>query len=193
MGPYERIRLCKQIAALRMGPKPKTWKQVSAAVGGIPERTCQDMLAKFNADEGLHDDPLGVVAETLHLYDAGIAIMSDLAVNGDNDNVRAGSAWRMLSAAKGRLELLVAIGKVPSRLGVYAETRDLERVFQDMGTVLQRHGADPELIRDLLRVIGGGDVGEERRALEQTGTIDGDFYEEDEEAPGIEAQAKRGG
>lgn len=163
MNAYERVRLMKRLADRRA--VGETWASISKAEGK-PIRTLQECLAEYDEIEATHDDPLGVVSETLLIYAKAIGIFAEEAANCEHPAVRVGAGRSMVDAAKGRLELLSAIGKMPRMLAAYRESADLERMFTEMGHVLEKHDADPQLIRDLLDVLGpkdqlalgGGDV-----------------------------------
>lgn len=177
INPYERVQLMSRLAAYRADAKP--WTEI-AKLEGKPIRTLQAVLSQYERTTKGHDDPLGIVNETLLLYAEGISIFAEVAATAEMDTARIGAARSMLDAAKGRLELLSAIGKMPRMLSAYRDAADLDRVFRDMGQVLEQHDAPPELMRALLAVMSG-ETPKGTLALAGGDMIEGDYDDDDPE------------
>ena len=156
MTVVERINLTRRIASARLKQKPDTWQVISKREGGIPPRTLRYIYAQYEAEQQMIADPIAIVDETLALYTEAIKDLAQAAADAQGDgnmNAKVGALRTMLDAAKGRLELLAAVGRLPRRLRVYDEQARVERMIVEMAAVVEQYDVAPELVLDLLGVI----------------------------------------
>jgi chorismate mutase len=153
---FERVRIAQEVARERakLPADRKTWPQLAEQFG-MSERALRYMHSDYVDAQVTMEDPLMVVEETLHLYTEAIEKFAQEAQIGDNASARVGATRSMLEAAKGRLELLSAVGKMPRRLGAMNDVADVHRIVHEMAKVIERHGLGQEVIVELLQIVEG--------------------------------------
>lgn len=153
---FDRVKLAQRVAAYRAeAPKKRlSWSQIEEKEG-VPASTIRYIYAQWLDSQETMEDPLKIVEETLHLYTEAIEKFALEAQEGDNANARVGATRSMLEAAKGRLELLSAVGKLPRRLGAHQDVADVNRIVHEMAKIIERHNLGAEVIQELLSVVEG--------------------------------------
>lgn len=150
------MMLAQRITAARHKAKPDEWK-VIAAREDLPVRTCQDMHARFVEESSLLavNDPTGqkVLDETLLTYEALIELFGEGTDKGETWAVKLGAGRSLLDVLRQRIELLVAMGRIPRSIKASNDRLKVERMLRRMAEVLEQHDAEPDMIRDLLAVI----------------------------------------
>lgn len=126
---------------------------------GIPARTCQHVYTRFEAGYEVVSDSSGmkVLDETLALYNAAIENLSEGAVNGESWAVRVGATGRLMDALRQRVQLLVVMGRMPRSIQAQSDRLRVEQMLRRMAEVVERHEADPDLVRALLAIIDDPD------------------------------------
>ena len=145
----EFVSLGQKLAIERAKPNAKPWRTLAAELGRS-ERTLRDVLARYEEQRALHRDATGsrAINATLHLYDEAIEAAAREVRDGDNSAARIGATRLMLEAAKGRLELLRAVGQAPSPVRL-REREEIDEFVKRLVEIFDRDDLPSEMIDEL--------------------------------------------
>lgn len=150
----ERVQLAQRIAAAKHAIPPETWDKI-AKREGVPKRTCEYVYARYREQVVGLEDPTGqrILDESLLIYTETIALLGEATSKAETWIGRSAAAGKLLDAVKARIELLVVMGRMPRSIQASRDRIRVQTMLRKMAEVLERHGAEPDLIRDLLAII----------------------------------------
>lgn len=154
MTMVERVRLAERMTEARNKKKPDTWEAISKREG-VPLRTCKYIYAQYHDEISKLGDATGgrVLNETLILYGASIETLAWLSEFGETGAVRVGAVRSLLDAAKGRIELLAVMGRMPRSFRAVDELALLSLLVRRMAEVIERRGLEPEIVAEFLGLL----------------------------------------
>jgi hypothetical protein len=154
MSIYERVDLGARVVAARHKPKPDTWP-VIAKREGKALRVVQRAYADYVAARRKHHDPTGdaVIDETLHMYEGLIEWLAAAMEDADIWPAKLGASRQLMEALTNRIDLLVATGKMPRSIQAATDRQRAQILIRRMAEVLERRGAPPEMVRELLEIL----------------------------------------
>lgn len=150
----ERIKMAQRITAGRLKKPPVTFTKLAEAEG-VSQQTAIKLHKEWVEQVELTDDPIRIVEETLAIYSAAIEKFAEEAETGDLSSARVGATRSMVEAAKGRLELLAAIGKLPRNLGALQDHEDTRRLIMEFAKVIEDHDLPSAVVEDILKIVEG--------------------------------------
>lgn len=147
----ERLRIAERVVVARAKAKPDTWKVIEQREK-VPIRTLQSILAQYQDEMGKLGDASGapILQETLLLYTASIEKLAWEAEYGDNTASRVGATRSLLDAAKGRIELLAVMGRMPRSFRAMDELAALQRFVRRLAEIVERHELPPEVVHEFV-------------------------------------------
>jgi hypothetical protein len=143
-----RVKLAERLLAARHKPQPDPWAEI-AVREGIPVRTLKYVLNRYEREDAQLGDPLAVIRQTLALFDEALEKLSDVALHADNSSAQVGAIKLLLETARGRLDLLVALGVIPREVHRLVDQEDAAQLVQRMAAIVEDHHL-PELVIDEL-------------------------------------------
>lgn len=151
---FERVELGARVVAARHKPKPDTWQAIAKREGRAL-RVVQRVYQEYRDREVKHTDPSGdaVIKETLQLYENVIEWLASAIEEADMWTAKTAASRQLMDALKDRIDLLVATGRMPRSIQAATDRQRAQIIVRRMAETLDRHGAPPELVRDLLGVL----------------------------------------
>jgi hypothetical protein len=148
LGMVARVKLAERLLAARHKPQPDPWAEI-AVREGIPVRTLKYVLNRYEREDAQLGDPLAVIRQTLALFDEALEKLSGVALHADNSSAQVGAIKLLLETARGRLDLLVALGVIPREVHRLVDQEDAAQLVQRMAAIVEDHHL-PELVIDEL-------------------------------------------
>jgi hypothetical protein len=150
-----RVQLAQRLAVARAQPTPVAWS-VLAEREGVSISQAHRILAAYRA-EGLQlGDPLGLVRETLGIFNRAIEQLGEIAeAENSHSTVKVGALRLLLEALGARIQLLTAAGLMPKRLSAQRDHEDAVALVRRMAEVIERHDLGDRIVDELIAVVEG--------------------------------------
>jgi hypothetical protein len=150
-----RVQLAQRLAVGRAQPTPVSWN-VLAEREQLSVSQCHRILADYQAEDLRLGDPLGLVRETLGIFNRAIEQLGEIAeADNSHSTVKVGALRLLLEALGGRISLLVAAGLMPKRLSAQRDHEDAVVLVRRLAQVIERHDLGDEIVGELIAVVEG--------------------------------------
>ena len=161
-----RQRAARDLRVFEAREQGAGWDEVAASAG-ISARHARRIYASFEDDEGpLKRDPVVVVEELYLRYEDAYERLGEILEEATHDAAKVGAIRARLDVANSQVNLLQAVGAVPSNLGQLKPEIDLPWVLERIGTVFERHAVPRECLLELAEVLSARSP-EEKARLER--------------------------
>lgn len=154
IGVVGRVQRAQRIAIARAQSPAVPWDKI-AADEDLSRTQCHRILADYQAEDLALGDPLGLVRETLSIFNRSIELLGEMAENEKHVAYRTGAIRLLLEALGARIQLMVAAGLMPKRLSAQKDHDDAMVLVRKMAEVIQRHDLNDEVVDELIEVVGG--------------------------------------
>jgi hypothetical protein len=118
--------------------------------------------------QACYDDPLGLIAEALSLYDQMMLSLGEEIAYADHSSAHVGALRTLMDLVGRRLNLLIEVGVMPRNLGDYADFPSLREMIVQMAEVIEKHDLPVEVVNDMLAVVEQADRRANTRDLRGT-------------------------
>lgn len=150
LSPLERYARGRRIAEMRARAKPIAWREIAKQVG-MSESGAKEAHAQFlEWEEPLHD-PSTFVQETLDALTVAMhEAFRNAAMAEEGSSARVQSLRAAMDAVMTRLQVARAAGRAPRSLSAPQVATQMQLVFREFATLLERHKVGDEVLRDFL-------------------------------------------
>lgn len=105
-----------------------------------------------------HTDPLEIIDEMLHGYQADMQQLGEIAESTTSGNIAVGAINARMAARDRIIALLQSTGVLPHDLGKLRIELDIRYIAQKIVAVLNAHGVSDEVQADLLAALQAGEI-----------------------------------
>jgi hypothetical protein len=108
-----------------------------------------DACERDGLGTGITIDPVAEVLAVLKIYRQAVVDLARIEETADNHAAQVGATRLKLDTALRRLDLLRELGLLPRRLSAMTFGQEAATLFDEMGRILQDHGASEEMLADM--------------------------------------------